>query len=810
MITSLQNFISSKGKFVFVLLLFLVVVSFVLYLSQGSSVFDLLPDPNRETQEFYGHDWKDPDQRRLLNIASRVSADFGSVVSPGGEILQTAQEEYMQSLQRRMQAAFQANPDEVDQEGLQQMFSYMQAWPNFPDDMKAREIARSGNYDQSFLQSMVEFKVALGGQANSWDFMPLNLNHPAINARFAEYLQNLAPGMNQEENRSHALTFVGGRYGVSSRYVESILYDSFRTRQVERIYLDGGFALEEEARLDLHSGQFAWDGEVAELYASDLTFDQPAWRLITFKSLPMVQDSLALKSGSQNIKFVFGEKSQDKNETTRHVRIGKNLSQFRNNLIAAFQKEDCGFDLKPVGKNGIALLPQANRLPRNTPELSVRSKHIDMDTSIDKKLREFHSKRVDEAPFAEAPRTFATATLFSSSNYFIEPPVPDEARLRAYYERNQLDFIKSTALSNGNDQNASSDQNVTAYKSFEEVKDEILEKVISQDREDARKDSDLQARDAALSFLDQLNGLRDKARTQFSNYLEFRNSDELAALIEQAGARPQKISFSNLEMGTQAMILGLERRESERQSNREPLEEVASLNERMFFTRSVRKARQGYVVFILDRKTPQQPGSFERASFADLYRGYTAEFASNYFSEQIEAAFSAIQTDKSKAKSLPSLQYYAVSAKSSGMARSTFDAEARSIRNRIQELEEKKNAISVKDSNSSKDKSIVDGLDKRLSGLRTRLEDHNKERTAILRLLDTAHTLQVNGTWQELERNEDRAVFAKLSQVYSLRGKEAKAEAVTQRRKVLEANRGQDARDSILQDLIVSSLGTDR
>ena len=61
-------------------------------------------------------------------------------------------------------------------------------------------------------------------------------------------------------------------------------------------------------------------------------------------------------------------------------------------------------------------------------------------------------------------------------------------------------------------------------------------------------------------------------------------------------------------MGTQAMVLGLERRESERRANREPLEEVAGLNERLFFTRSVRKSRQGYIVFILDNKTEKQPG----------------------------------------------------------------------------------------------------------------------------------------------------------------------------------------------------------
>ncbi len=60
MITALQNFISKKGKFVFVLLLIVVVISFMLYLAQDHSIFDLLPDSNREKKEFYGYDFNDP------------------------------------------------------------------------------------------------------------------------------------------------------------------------------------------------------------------------------------------------------------------------------------------------------------------------------------------------------------------------------------------------------------------------------------------------------------------------------------------------------------------------------------------------------------------------------------------------------------------------------------------------------------------------------------------------------------------------------------------------------------------------------
>ena len=71
---------SRRGKPVFFLLLIVVCVSFVLYLSQGTSVFDFISDPNRETEEFYGIDLNDPEQRRVLSITNQVAADLGAVI----------------------------------------------------------------------------------------------------------------------------------------------------------------------------------------------------------------------------------------------------------------------------------------------------------------------------------------------------------------------------------------------------------------------------------------------------------------------------------------------------------------------------------------------------------------------------------------------------------------------------------------------------------------------------------------------------------------------------------------------------------
>ena len=102
MITALQHFISKKGKFVFILLLLLVVVSFVLYLSQGSSVFDLMSDGGREKKEFFGYNWNDPDQRRFLSVTTRAAGAMGVMSNPGREDISRAGTAYMEGLQQQI------------------------------------------------------------------------------------------------------------------------------------------------------------------------------------------------------------------------------------------------------------------------------------------------------------------------------------------------------------------------------------------------------------------------------------------------------------------------------------------------------------------------------------------------------------------------------------------------------------------------------------------------------------------------------------------------------------------------------------
>ena len=131
-------------------------------------------------------------------------------------------------------------------------------------------------------------------------------------------------------------------------------------------------------------------------------------------------------------------------------------------------------------------------------------------------------------------------------------------------------------------------------------------------------------------------------RNKYDTYQKRRNSTELAKLLEDKNLSLSKVSFSDKDLTLQGRILGLETRESERRANREPLSEVQALNEKLFFTRSIRKSRNGFVVFILDQKTQKSSGTYESASFADLYREYADDQKADSFADASDEYFAGL------------------------------------------------------------------------------------------------------------------------------------------------------------------------
>ena len=410
MITALQNFISKQSKVLFPVLLIVIIVSFVLYLSQGSSVFDLLPDPNREPNELYGVDLNDPDQRRLINMSNRVAADFGAIISPADDIFEKADRQFLQNMQTQLQAAFQANQENIDRNALQQMFGFMQQWPNLPRFVKVREIARSGINNFEFFESSSHSKISLDGQADSWGFLPLHLNHPRINLRFDEFLKSLDPSLKDEANRTRALQFTGQRRGFSARDTETILYSHFRAIQVDRIFNEGGLSLPKEGELDLHAEQFAWDAEALSIQLSDLNLSNPPIAKVELTGNMDAKSELVINYAGIKTVFEFSEKAKDQNGTRIFVKLEEDTPSSLQALKEAVQEQHLAL-VSDIEGNQLVLTPKIDELPVAKPIISSTSA-IKVQLDLEEELIAYHDENKLESVFAEPARTFATSLTF--------------------------------------------------------------------------------------------------------------------------------------------------------------------------------------------------------------------------------------------------------------------------------------------------------------------------------------------------------------------------------------------------------------
>ena len=835
MITALQNFISKKGKFVFVLLLIVVVISFVLYLAQGASVFDLLPDPNREKKEFYGYDLNDPEEMRFLSTENRVASDFGAVIPPLAESIEEADKRFMESLQAQLQAAFQANQQDVDRSALQRLFGFMQSWPNLPKNFKVREIARSGDYEPKFSEASLRAKIVMQAQSKAWDYLSEEEYHIGINDGFDRYVRELDPSLVTDENRSRALGFVGLRQGVRKSFVESALFSHFRANQVDQIYSEGGFTLEKEGELDLFGNQFAWNANLLSLNSDDLNTSIPKITSILMKSLPDQDDSLKISYGDKDREFLFVEKLTDRNSSEIQVQIVASASDTFKNLIRSLRKEKFDFTLKSLSGNSLSVIPQLDNLPTRHPVFSFSGSSIVIGNPLTEELKDFHEENKDNEVFMEPSKTFATVVTFSTQDFLSLPPEPEESRLRTYFDlnRDQFDPVPTPPEPPlldagekgpiGNSESNESKQllnpvspeklegNQTGQKIaiFEDVREEIRLRILEEDRLDAEREARVLARERSLDFLDQLNSLRDQLRSKYSTFSQRINSEEMKSLLDESKGAQQKISFGIKDMGVQAAILGLERRESERRANREPLEEVAALNENLFFTRSTRTVRDGFSIFILDRKTKEAPGELKNASFADLYRECAKDKKSKSFIKRTEDALAGLQKNENNQSVINQGKLISIDGKSMSSIQSSFDGKNQLLGSRLTNLENERAEIS----NAERDLNVTEvqmqrkiALDKLINGLRVEQDLLNENRSLSVQLFEACPNLELGAGWSELERTEGTAVFVKLNDVYSLKVKETKDEEVVTRVKEIELSRSEADRDLILRDLLQKEL----
>ena len=469
--------------------------------------------------------------------------------------------------------------------------------------------------------------------------------------------------MTNDENRTRALQFVGNGW-ILARMLKPFFILNFKPE--DQTYSQGGLALSEEAELDLHGEQFAWDAELLSIELDDLNLSDPVIAVITLTEKSKSGSSVSFSYSNRNYEFQLSAEDKDKNGSISFVKLAGNPAGTVEALQIAIEKEDIGVTTKIDGAS-LSIFPKRENLPTSKPSFSSTGEGVKISGTIDDNLIAYHSNK-EESIFEEPARTFATALTFESDNYLQIPPAPDEARMLSYFERNKDEFAPPTPPTldvnqtegegrgakgpvgqqeaNTSESNASASDSLeldllsalendankskTPEVTFEQVKDEVRQRIIDGDRIDAERYAETAARDAALAFLDEINS-QDKLRNKYKNYGERRSSPELAELIAKHKAQPKTISFTQKDMFNRGMALGLVTRESERKASRQPLEEVENLNERAFFTRSVRKARDGYVVFVLDSKTEAGPGEYAQATFRDLYNGYADKLKTDAF-----------------------------------------------------------------------------------------------------------------------------------------------------------------------------------
>ena len=420
---------------------------------------------------------------------------------------------------------------------------------------------------------------------------------------------------------------------------------------------------------------------------------------------------------------------------------------------------------------------------------------------------------------------------FATKDFISLPPEPEESRLRTYFDLNRDQFdpaptppapeiveegekgpsgekdsnVTEEALNLISPELPENNQSEEKIVLFEDVREEIRLRIVEEDRLDAEREARELARERSLDFLDQLNGLRDQIRSKYPTFSQKRNSEEMKSLLEESGGTERKISFALKDMGVQAAILGMERRESERRSNREPLEEVSALNERLFFTRSTRTVRDGFSIFILDRKTAETPGEFKNASFADLYREFVNEIQADTFIAWTEEALTGLQGDENNQSVLNRGKLISIDGKSLSSIQGSFDIKNQILRSRLSKLESEREEVTnaERESNATKVQSARKAvLDNLIDDLRVEQDLLNQDRSLSVQLFEACPNLKLGEGWTELERTESTAVFAKLSEVYSLKAKQAESDEIVTRVQEIELSRSESDRDLILRDLL--------
>ena len=189
--------------------------------------------------------------------------------------------------------------------------------------------------------------------------------------------------------------------------METILYSQFRSLQVDQIYNQGGLALNEEAKLDLHGEQFAWDAELLSIEVDDLNLSDPVIAVISLTEKSNSGSSVSISYSNRKYEFQLSAEDKDKNGSLHFVKLGETQ-------VATAEALKNAIDQEEIGLQRIWMVPTSRSFQREKtsspkPSFTIQGEGLAISDTIDDKLFAYHAENKEESIFEEPARTFATA-----------------------------------------------------------------------------------------------------------------------------------------------------------------------------------------------------------------------------------------------------------------------------------------------------------------------------------------------------------------------------------------------------------------
>ena len=325
MITWLQLLIEKRGKWLFIVLLGIVIISFVPYISPtGSSSLDFFADdPYGQSDDYFNYDWNDLNDVAELNAAYQAASVFGTVSLPPQKVMDVLDQGFHQSLFGAWQSALQSrqNPEQA-----REILEMLQAWPNHSREKKAQIIASTQQAPPEFRISSIEAKIALLQIANSWNLLPTGLENQAIAKEFREFVAGRVDerlGISTDGQLDTA-KFDQGVQNLAKNLkkptsdIKEFLFEDFRADQVDAVLKVSGFVLPLEAQLDLRTNDLLWKFEAAALDFESFEPEALPFASIHLRSLPENNATITLNYDNEVKTFTFLETLPARKVSIRH------------------------------------------------------------------------------------------------------------------------------------------------------------------------------------------------------------------------------------------------------------------------------------------------------------------------------------------------------------------------------------------------------------------------------------------------------------------------------------------------------------